>query len=178
MNYNYNRVSDNLDAVRTDTGATVSANITGAPATFGVTLTNGITYVFPMGAYHAPVPSQSWVLGMQLRWDNAIAFNANLEECNFPALWPFDNAQGAVDVADSSLVVGNWIPIRPAAGYVEVAGGGTYTPATGIIAVAAGQAGGCTINLSLWGMARARLKIAVGGTGGLVRCALNGKGVV
>jgi hypothetical protein len=173
---NYNRVSDNLNAIQTNNGATIATKDTGGdPSTFGVTLVAATTYVFPFGADRAPVPSLAQLVSTQLRWDNAIAFTATIEECNFPALWPSDQANGVVDVADHNTTVGNWIQIKPPTAYVEVAGGGSYTVATGVIAVAAGQAGGCTINLSAWGGRRGRIKIVVGATGGLVRCALNGK---
>lgn len=174
---NYNQAGrDNIDAIRTDTGATVGANINGNdPTLFGVTLTNGVTYVFPFGGDRSPTPAETHITVAQLRWDNAIAFTAVVEECNFPRQSPSDSAQGFADVADHNTTIGNWIPIKPPDAYVEVVGGGTYTIATGIIAVAAGQAGGCTINLSLWGSRRGRVRMVVGGTGGLVRCAVNGK---
>lgn len=173
---NYNRISDNIDAIRTSDGVTIAALATGAsPAAFGVTLVNAVRYVFPFGADRAPVPALAHVVGVQLRWDNAIAFTATIEECNFPALWPSDNAQGVPDVTDFNTSVGNWIPIKPPDADVQVTGGGTYTVATGVIAVAAAQQGGCTINLSLWGGRRGRINILVGGTGGVVRCAVNGK---
>lgn len=173
---NYNRISDNIDAINTATGIAVAANKEPTPASFGCTLTNAVRYVFPFGADRAPVPSAAHIVGVQLRWDNAIAFTATIEECNFPALWPSDNAQGVPDVTDHALTpVGNWIPVKPPDADVQVTGGGTYTVATGVIAVTAGQQGGCTINLSLWGGRRGRVNILVGGTGGVVRCAVNGK---
>lgn len=173
---NYNRISDNLDAIQTSNGAPILAKANGSdPSLFGVTLTNGVTYVFPFGADRAPVPSLAQLVNAHMRWDNAIAFTATIEQSSFPALWPSDQANGIVDVADHNTTVGNWIPIKPLAVDVEVVGGGTYTPATGVIAVAAGQQGGCTINLSAWGARRGRIRIAVGGTGGLARCAINGK---
>lgn len=176
MNYNPNRISDNLDAIRTTDHITITANSGPDPALFGVTLANGIRYVFPFGADRAPVPSLVTCASFHLRWDNAIAFTATLEECSFPSLWPSDGARGVTDVADDALTpLGNWIPVRPPTAYVEVVGGGTYTIVTGVVAVAAGQQGGCTFDLSDWGARRGRINISVGGTGGLVRAAINGK---
>lgn len=173
---NYNRISDNLDAIQTSNGAQILAKANGSdPALFGVTLTNGVTYVFPFGADRAPVPSLAQLVSVHMRWDNAIAFTATIEESNFPALWPSDQANGIVDVADHNTTIGNWIQIRPPTAYIEVVGGGSYNAGTGVITVVAAQQGGCTINLSAWGSRRGRVKIIVGATGGLVRFAVNGK---
>ena len=174
---NYNRVSHNLDAIRTSDGQTIAANIKTPPSTYGVSLVNAVTYVFPFGAsvLNNTVPNQTHVMTAQLRWDNAIAFTATIEESCFPATDPSDMATGVADVTDHDTTLGNWIPIKPPDADVQVTGGGTYTAATGVIAVAAGQQGGCTINLSLWGARRGRIKIVVGATGGLARCAVHGK---
>lgn len=175
---NYNRVSHNLDAIRVSDGVTILALASGGnPALFGVTLVNAVTYVFPFGADRAPVPAEVSVVGVRLRWDNAIAFTATIEDSCFPSLSPSDVATGIIDVSDWDTTIGNWNPVKPPDAYVEVTGGGTYTIATGVIAVTAAQQGGCSINLSSWAARRGRLKLVVGGTGGLVRCAVHGKGI-
>lgn len=172
---NYNRVSHNLDAVRTSDGVVIPANADKDPSTFGVTLVNGVTYVFPFGADISAVPSQSMVVSAQLRWDNAIAMSVTLEETLWPQFSPSDLSSGITDVSQHSTTVGHWSLVRPPDAYVEVSGGGSYTIATGVVAVVAGQAGGVVFNLALWGARRGRFKIVVGGTGGLVRCAVHGK---
>jgi hypothetical protein len=171
---NYNSISDNLNAIRQSDGAVINAAVQGDPALFGVTLT-AVRHMFPFGAERSPVPSATQITGVHLRWDNVIAFTATVEETIFPARWPSDQANGVTDVADNALLpLGSWIVIKPPDAYVEVVGGGTYTIATGTIAVAAGQAGGCTINLSAWAGRRGRININVT-TPGLVRCGVNGK---
>lgn len=171
---NYNRVSHNLDAVRAD-GVTIPSNNDGLPTTFGVTLVAGTTYFFPFGADRSPMPAETALADAQMRWDNAIALTITVETCIFPSTHPEGGATGVVDVSDSNTTAGNWIPQAPPDAYVPVTGGGTYTVATGAVTVAAGQQGGCEFTLSDFGARRARLKVVVGATGGLVRCGVHGK---
>jgi hypothetical protein len=171
--YAYNAFRSNINAVNTANGNVVTANYGGASTTFGVTLANATNYVFPFGADNAPMPSETAVVTVHLKWDNATAFTAVVEECGFPRTHP-DQTSTVDDVSDHNTTVGYWILVRPPDAYVEVAGGGTYTIGTGVIAVTAGQAGGCTITLSDWGARRGRIRLTVT-TGGLHRCAVHGK---
>ena len=172
MNYNY--ISHNNNAVRSD-GVIISAKVDGLPAAFGVTLASATRYMFPFGHDRAPVPSEAQIVCIQMRWDNTIAFTATIEDCLFPSFSPSDDLRGVTDVSDFDVTAGNWIPVRPPDAYVEVTGGGTYTIATGVIAVAAGQQGGVSINLAEWGARRGRINLLTGAAGGLVRHGVWGK---
>ena len=94
-----NRInSSNIDAYKAD-GTAVPANRDGAPATWGVTLANGTTYYFPLGAGRAPVPSESPLVSVHLRGASTLVAVITIEDTNFtPAVLP--EGRGAVDVSD------------------------------------------------------------------------------
>jgi len=169
--------SGNLDAIRSSDGVVIAANRNiGAPSTFGVTLASGTTYFFPFGSWKASVPAESATVSTHFRWDSAIIVTLTLETCNFPTTWQPADSRGPVDVSDFDTTAGNWMQENPTSGvYVSGSGSGGLTATNLTLVVAGGTAGGSTINLGNFGMRRGRWRAVVGGTGGLMRCAIWGK---
>jgi len=171
-----NRVnSSNLDAIRAD-GVPIAANALGAPASFGVTLTANTVYYFVLGAQHAPVPAETGLNCIGLRWDAAIVVTFTFEDTVFPSTTDPRDPRGPVDVSDFDATPGNWMPENPPGAYMSGSGTGglTVTGLSGV--VAGGQVGGTTIHLGNFGARRGRIRAAVGATGGKVRCGVHGKG--
>jgi hypothetical protein len=172
-----NRVnSGNIDAV-TAAGVITPANRDGAVTTFGVTLAAATTYFFPFGAQHAPVPAEVSSDSVHLRWDAAFIGVFTVETCNFPATRMPQDPRGEVDVSDFNNVAGFWMQENPTTAYVSGNGSGGLTVSNLTLTVAGGSAGGATIHLGNMNTRRIRVRAAVGGTGGLVRCAVWGKGL-
>lgn len=164
--------SSNLDGL-TAAGVAVVANRIGALTTLGCTLASGTTYYFPFGAQHSPVPAETPLTDVQVRWDNAAILTITIETTLFPAtLQAQDPRAGAVQLSDFDATAGFWLLQNPTTAYVPVTGG-TATNMT--VSVAGGAAGGCDFNLGNLGPRRGRVKIVVGGTGGLVRVGVWGK---
>lgn len=170
---NYNRTSHNLNAIKSD-GTQITATEGATPAAFGVTLASSTTYYIPLGGDHTPVPSLSEIVGAQLRWDAAIIMTVTIETTLFPMFSPSDASSGIPDVSD--VDAGNsWVLQNPTGVYIPTG------PATGVsianmtVTVAGGTASSCEFDLGNLGARRVRLKIVVGGTGGVVRCATWGK---
>lgn len=116
----------------------------------GVTLTSGTTYYVAFGAEGALIQS------VHLQWDPALILTAvTVEDSNNP------------DAAIASATAGEWIQEDPATAYVGGIGNLTVTNLT--LAVAGGAAGGAMIHLGNLGSLRQRLKIVVGGTGGIIK---------
>lgn len=158
--------SDNLDAIRTSDGAVTPA-VHGAP-TRGCTLVTGTTYVFPLDVNGAPLES------VHLKWDVAVIVTFTIETSNFPKS-ERNISNGPVDVTDHSAVAGEWMQENPTTAYVSGSGVGGMTATNLTLVVAGGTAGGSTIHLGNLGTRRCRVKAVVGGTGGVVRCGINGK---
>ena len=123
------------------------------------TLTAATTYFFilPIGG--------SVVADIHLTHDLAIAVtSATVETCS----------HGKSEVADNSVVAGEWMDQDPADAYVSTVGAGT-TQTIGVVAVVAGNAGGANWQIDGFAAARGRLKVVVGATGGEVRLSFCGK---
>lgn len=166
--------SSNIDAVRAD-GAQVVANrlFTGGSLTsLGCTLASGTTYYFPLGAQHAAVPAEAPLTSVQLRWDASIIATITVETTLFPSTLQASDPRGPVQVSDFEATAGFWLQQNPSTAYVPATGG---TPTAMTVAVAGGSAGGCEFDLGNLGARRARIKVVVGGTGGVMRCAVWGK---
>lgn len=130
----------------------------GNPA--GYALTNGHTYYYPMGRGGQESQVETW----WVKWDNAAIITITVEDTD-----------ANTDIADYDTTVGNWVQFNPAnltTGYIA-ASSGTVTNMQ--LVVAGGTAGGAMIYLNLRGEMRSRLKIVVGGTGGVVRVCTHSK---
>lgn len=118
------------------------------------TLTNGVTYYFPVGG------QDSKIVAIHLQHDAAIAItSATVEDCCMPP----------GDVTDYSTSAGEWIDEDPSTAFVGIVGA-TTTATNGVVAVVAGNIGGAMWHVTT-GARRTRLKVVVGGTGGEVRVA-------
>jgi hypothetical protein len=170
-----NRVdSSNLDAIKSD-GTVISANkvMTGGSLTaLGCTLANGTTYYFPFGAQRSPVPAETPLVSVQLRWDASIIATITVETTLFPATFQGGDPRGPAQVSDFETTAGFWLQQNASTAYVPATGG---TPTAMTVAVAGGSAGGCEFDLGNLGARRGRIKVVVGGTGGVMRCAVHGK---
>jgi len=170
-----NRVdSSNLDAVKSD-GTLIPANrvMTGGSLTvLGCTLASGTTYYFPFGGQRSPVPAETPLVTVQLRWDAAIIMTVTVETTVFPATPQGSDPRGPAQVSDFETTAGFWLQQNPSTAYVPATGG---TPTAMTVAVAGGSAGGCEFDMGNLGARRGRIKIVVAGTGGVVRCGVHGK---
>lgn len=176
--------SDNLNAFSA-AGATVLANREPFGATplttLGCTLASGTTYYVPFAAQHAPTPSETPYLELALRWDAAAILTVTIESTVYSPFSVGTTVNGPVllsDFHDSSTAPGFWVPETatslPAAQYLgSGTGGATFTAPS--LAVAGGTAGGGIFRLFNYGSRRGRLKVVVGGTGGVVRFGAWGK---
>lgn len=165
--------SSNIDAVRAD-GVAFPANLLGLPATYGVTLASGTTYYFPVGASKAPVPAEAPLVAIHIRGDAAIIATLTIEDSCFSAGQDPVTGRGNVDVSDFASTLGYWIQENPSTAIVGTSGTG-WVATAGTVAVAGGTAGGAIFHVGNLGSRRLRLKVVVGGTGGLVRVAVHGK---
>jgi hypothetical protein len=166
MNYSHTTGLD-LPAVVLTTGVVVSPR-TGDPATKGVTLASGTTYVFALGGESSPLES------IHIVWDAAIIVTFTIEDSNMPS--GLGGPGGPADVSNFDSVAGNWIQENPTTGYVAVGPPSTGVTVTNLtIAVAGGTATGAIVHMGNFGSRRSRLKATVGGTGGVVRVLPHGK---
>lgn len=170
--------SDNVDAVTAVTGTIVTANRTsGSPLTWGVTLASATTYFFPFGAFRAPIPAEGPYAASHFRWDANIIVTLTLETSNFSKPMNPGDPRGPDAISDFETTAGFWMQENPTSGvYVSGSGSGGLTATNLTLVVAGGTAGGSTIQLGNLGMRRARWKAVVGGTGGVIRCGIWGKG--
>lgn len=172
----YNRLdSSNLDGYILTLGTPVVANRTmtgGSLTVLGCTLALSTTYVFPLGAQHALVPAQTALVSTMVRWDAALIATITIETTVFPATVQASDPRG-VQVSDFDSTAGYWILQNPTTAYVPVTGG-TVTAMT--VTVPGGSAGSCEFNIGNLGARRVRVKIVVGGTGGVGRVGTWGKG--
>lgn len=131
------------------------SNVQGASKS-GYTLSSGTTYYYYLGQSPKESPYQS----VHVKWDNAAILTISVEDTDFD------------DVTAYDATAGNWLHEDPTTAYVAASGG---TPTNATVAVAGGTAGGCLFHLGQNGALRTRLKVVVGGTGGVVRVAMNAK---
>lgn len=136
----------------------------------GVTLLANTTYVFMLSDADAPFGS------IHLKWDSALVFNGQFEDSDMPRKRGEEiGGSSDDDIPDVSVAKGDWIIWPMPAANVSVistdasTGGGTYTAGTGVLAVVGGTAGGAMIHMADLGSKRGRYKVAVQGTGGVLR---------
>lgn len=163
MNYARPTGQESLIYVLT-TGVQVQPRI-GDPATKGATLASGTTYVIPLGGESAPLES------IHIIWDAAIVVVITFEDSNMPSA--LGGPGGLADVSNFDSTAGNWIQENPTSAVVSISGGASATNLT--ITTAGTTAGGAMIHIGNFGARRSRLKLAVGGTGGVIRVMLHGK---
>lgn len=170
-----NRVnSSNIDAVRAD-GIAFPANTAGSPATFGVTLAASTVYYFPIGAPKAPVQAEAPLVAVHIRGlTTGFIATITFEDSCFPATTSPGDGRGPADVTDFDQTVGSWVQENPATAIVGAVGTG-WVPTAATVAVAGTGVGAAMFHLGNMGSRRGRLKVSVGGTGGLVRVAVHGK---
>lgn len=142
-----------------------------------ITLANGTSYYVPLGNETSPMPSQTSLNTVQVKWSSGFAGTLTIETTNFPT-FKSGLFSGAFDVSDYDATPGNWIEENPSTAYISTlstdgsTGGATVTNAT--IVVAGGTAGGCMIHLGGIGSRRIRVKAAVTAQGN-VRFSATGK---
>lgn len=126
----------------------------------------GVFTLAPVTTYFFILPiGGSVLMDIHLTHDAAIAItSATIETC----------CHAKTDVADTSVVGGEWIDQDPTTAFVATVGA-TTTATNGVVAVVAGNAGGADWQVSDCASPRARLKVVVGGTGGEVRLSFCGK---
>ena len=96
---------------------------------------------------------------IQLNWDAAIVLTSAgpIQDANLPQVTPQETG------------VGKWVSEDPSTAFAGIDGtGATFTPSTGVVAVAGGNVGGCMLHFSDFGSKRVRLPIVVGVTGGVL----------
>lgn len=172
----YNRPdSSNIDGFTAAGVPVVSQKqmLGGSLTGMGCTLVLGTTYYFPFGAQHSATPAETPVVTAQVRWDAAAILTITVETTVFPSSFQaLDPRTPPVQVSDFDATAGFWLQQNPTTAYVPATGG---TPTNMTVAVAGGTAGGCEFDISNLGSRRARIKIVVGGTGGVVRVGIHGK---
>lgn len=152
----YYEKQDNLEGINTATGDKLLPERNGA--------NKGVTV--PIGTVVFMLKPSAKRRSVHLKWDNALAGAITFEACDYPVKAP----DGTADVADHSVVVGDWLPYNPAhAGplYGSVVGVG-HGIANCTITVVAGNAGGGRVTLPDLPGRRWRVKI-VATAGGILR---------
>lgn len=136
----------------------------------GSILVAGTTYMYGLSASDSPT------VATHVKWDPAIIITRlTIEECCLPRYLNSSTATSSPDIIDTSQTKGDWIIWPLPATNVSLlsddgsAGGATYTPATGILAVAGGTAGGAMFHLPDQATPRLRITVVVGATGGVLR---------
>ncbi len=151
-------------AGRTGTRYITPIDSTGAPLTEQgkgrYVLAAGQTYHYLLGGEDAPFLSVM-ITGYDAA---AIITSATIMDTN----------HRSDEVPDQDGTAGNWIPDNPTGGYVATTGTG-WTPTNRILAVAGGAVGGARWNIAETGLARTRLTVVMGGTGGTFRVSSWGK---
>lgn len=121
-------------------------------------------YTLAVGTYFFVLPvGGASMFDVHLTHDAALAATAEIETCS----------HAKSDVADTSVVGGEWMTQNPSTAYVAVEGA-TTTATAALVTVVAGNAGGANWQVSECPAARARLKVVVT-TGGEVRVSFCGK---
>lgn len=85
-----------------------------------------------------------------------------------------DTDHHAIDVPNTSVVVGEWLSETPSTAYVATAGTG-WSVTNGVVAAAGTGVGGARWNVAETASYRTRLLIVVGAAGGRVRVSSHGK---
>jgi hypothetical protein len=171
---------DNLDAYVETTGTAVPANrtMTGTDIrVLGCTLASGTTYYFPFAAQHGPVPAEVSCLTAQVWWNAAITITSiTVETTTWPATFLAADPRGPVQLSDfaatTGATAGYWLLQNPPGAYVPITGGAAVAMT---VSPTATTQGGCEFDISNLGNRRARIKVVVGATGGVVRVGVWGK---
>lgn len=128
------------------------------PNIAGYTLANGTTYYYPLGRAVKDAPFTA----VHIKWDINAILTITVEDTCFD------------DVNDWDTTAGNWVKEDPSTAYV--AHDGASTVLNGTVSVPGGTAAGSALyHIANTGAMRCRLKVIVGGTGGVVRVAQNAK---
>lgn len=122
-------------------------------------------FTLAAGTYYFPLPvGGARLVDIHLTHDPVIAItSATVETCG----------HGREDVSDYSSVGGEWMDQDPSTAFVATVGAAT-TATNGVVAVAAGNAGGANWQIDGIAAPRARLKVVVA-TQGEVRLSFTGK---
>ncbi len=132
---------------------------TAAPGRGNYTLVLGTTYVFMLGGPDATV------ISAHFQWDASIVITSlTVEDCNMPE----------TEASDYSTTAGDWIDEDPSTAFVGVVGAGVSHTA-GVATATGGALGGCMFHIADTGARRTRIKVVVGATGGVLRCAAHAK---
>lgn len=120
----------------------------------GYTLLAGKTYFYDLGGDVAPFTH------FHVKWDAAAIIVVTFEDTDFEEITLID------------ATIGNWVKQDPTAGRIDATSGAI---ANSTLTIAGGAAGGATWSVAPAGNRRRRVKIVVGGTGGVVRVGTYGK---
>lgn len=122
------------------------------------TLVAGQTYVYPVAEADADK------IGFEVAYDGAIVATVTMEDTYHR------------EVADTENAGGHWVQQNPTSAYIAVSPAGTATPTAATLAVPGGTAAGAA-EWSMEGLdsERQRIKVVVGGTGGVLRVTERGK---
>jgi hypothetical protein len=134
----------------------------------GTSPIEGLPGQYPLEAgttYYYQVPSDDELFAVQL-----IGYTAGLVITSATIQ---DSSCDARDVVLISSTAGEWISETPSTSYVGTDGSG-WTVTNGVVASAGSALGGALWHISQTGAGRTRLKVVVGGTGGIVRIAWSG----
>ena len=115
--------------------------------------------------YYYDVPSDDQLFAVQI-----IGYTAGLVITSATIQ---DSSCDPRDVALISSTAGEWISESPSTAYVGTDGTG-WTVASGVVASAGSALGGALWHVVDSGASRTRLRVVVGGTGGIVRVAWSG----
>lgn len=131
--------------------AVTAAGVEPKPTEAGQTLLLSTTYYYNLMGNDSPLSA------VHIKWDASIVITSIVvEDSCIP------------EAALGSTTAGDWIDEDPTTAYVGSVGAGvTVTNAT--VAVAGGAAGGAMYHLGNDGALKKRLKVVVGGTGGVLR---------
>jgi hypothetical protein len=152
-----NRAGNRYVAPIDSAGAAPVAAVPGPRGQF--TLSSGTTYLYILTAAD---PTR---ISAHVQWDAAVVITSITFE---------DTNVMRDEVSDFSTTNGDWIDEDPSTAFVGTQGAGV-TVTNGVVAVAGGAVGGCMFHVADHGAARARLRVVVGGTGGVVRVATHDK---
>lgn len=169
---------------RTVEGKEIPALDSATHTTLPIKGKTGCTLVASGKYFYVVGDPDSTYKSIHLKWDAQLVVTLTLWGCDQPLnvgnMDPGNNNTATpTDTADDSVTSGDWLQIDPSTAVIYnksddgSTGGTTVTNAT--VAVAGGTAGGCIYDLGNVPTRRLRIRAAVGGTGGQLRCFTNGK---
>lgn len=169
---------DNLDALVTVTGVKAAKAIVGANK--GVTLLANTTYYVPLGSAESGVIADETSLFVHFTWVAAIVLTGVTVELSvFPAV-EGGGTKGNPDVADFDPTAGLWVQFNPAQSvdlYGNIVAGAGNAIAAFTVSSTGAAAGAAILHFPNMAARRARLKVVVGATGGLMRFGVHAKPV-